>query len=109
MASMHQAATTVCYTAPSVTEEDVKKERLSLSEEDLAKIDGDLTGSEAMLRETPSMIERGLLEMQAALDAVPTEEKQSYERAQSECPQLVATETDPLIFLRSERFDAKVR
>lgn len=96
---------TVSYTAPQFTEEDLKRERESLSVEEREEIDAEVRGTRAILRETPKLIERGLIGMQRTLNEIPDHEKEGYLKALERCPDLVRTETDSLIFLRAERFD----
>jgi hypothetical protein len=84
-------------------------EKASLTEEEKKAIENDIFGQRAILRETPTMVARTCVLMQDAVDLIPDEQKQSYIRALAQCPELVRTESEPLRFLRCERFNAWVR
>jgi len=64
------------------------------------------TLGEERVAETPEALEAGLEELQRAIDAIPLESKASYLRALEACPELVKKESDPVTFLRFDRFDA---
>lgn len=64
------------------------------------------TLGEERVAETPEALEAGLEELQRAIDAIPQESKASYLRALDVCPGLVKKESDPVTFLRFDRFDA---
>lgn len=99
---------TISYTAPTFSEKDLIEERLSLSSEQRAQIDEVLLGTRPVQRETDELRVDGLQVMRESLEQLDIKEKESYLQALRECPELVESETDPLIFLRSEDYDGKV-
>jgi hypothetical protein len=56
--------------------------------------------------EGPSLRRKGLDEIKEALAYMPSQEKKSYMEAIERVPSLVATESDPIVFLRCEKFNA---
>ncbi|GKY90619.1 hypothetical protein MPSEU_000035400 [Mayamaea pseudoterrestris] len=56
--------------------------------------------------ETPSIIKRGLEEMEAAIDLLPDDDKAVLLQARLEIPELVEKETPLIRFLRVERYNA---
>lgn len=106
--TMPPPVATISFTAPRFSEEELAMERRSLSQAELAEIDADVLGTRPVLRETEQLVRRGLSELNAAIRALDPCKTMVYKEALKRCPDLVATETDPLIFLRSESFDAKV-
>lgn len=102
-------AATICYTAPTITEQQALEERQAVDDKERAVYEAQVLGTAAIRFETPVDVERGLVELEQALLELDEAEKASYQLALQLCPDLVATETAPLIFLRCEDFDAKVR
>jgi hypothetical protein len=96
-------------TAPRWEAKQDDLERASLTEEEKKTIENEIFGQRGILRETPTMVVRTCALMQDAVDLIPDEQKQSYIRALVQCPELVRTESEPLRFLRCERFNAWVR
>ncbi|GAX21572.1 hypothetical protein FisN_29Hh003 [Fistulifera solaris] len=53
----------------------------------------------------PLTQQRALLHLQEVLEFIAPERRAAYQRARSECPHLVATESDPLKFLQFEQYN----
>jgi hypothetical protein len=58
-----------------------------------------------LLHETPDMVKNALRQFQAAVDVLPLSSRQAYAEAAIRCPHLVASETNPIIWLRYEQFN----
>jgi hypothetical protein len=56
--------------------------------------------------EGPSLRRNGLAEIKEALSCITSQEKKSYMEAIERVPSLVATESNPIAFLRCEKFNA---
>lgn len=99
------------FTAPFITKEEEKAERVSLTEEEEKQVEQDLFGcdcsNEPFVNEDTNEIDHGLEQMRIWIDSVIDEspEKKAYLEACSRAPELVATESDPLKFLRCCQFD----
>jgi hypothetical protein len=116
---------TVSLTAPRLTPEDLLRERQGLSDEERTCIDQDAYGIRAIpwYRYTPAELAEYVKQVQdyclhgdsndnnlsvlGTATVKENNERASYLRAMQLCPDLVATETDPLRFLRCERFDVR--
>jgi hypothetical protein len=96
-------------TAPRWETKQDDMEKASLTEEEKKAIENEIFGQRGILRETPTMVARTCALMQDAVDLIPDEQKQSYIQALVQCPELVRTESEPLRFLRCERFNTWVR
>jgi hypothetical protein len=96
-------------TAPRWETKQDELEKASLTEEEKKAIENDIFGKRTSLQETPTMVARSCVLMQDAIDLIPDEHKQSYIQALVQCPELVRTESEPLRFLRCERFNTWVR
>jgi hypothetical protein len=99
-------------TAPRFTEEADRREQESLSPAERKEILNDVQGTAAVdsaVVETPELRAKAVAKMEEELTRIPEHEKQEYMLALEICPELVTLETDPLRFLRSEDFHAKVR
>jgi hypothetical protein len=96
-------------TAPRWDTRQNELEKASLTEEEKKAIENDIFGKRTILQETPEMVARSCVLMQDAVDLIPDEQKQSYIQALVQCPELVRTESEPLRFLRCEKFNAWVR
>jgi hypothetical protein len=94
------------FTAPIVTPEDEAVERQALTVDERQRIHDDVYGKESLLRETDDMLENGTNLIQEALLEIPDADKQAYLEALERSPQLVKRETDPVAFLRCEKYDA---
>ena len=97
------------FSAPVITEEDEQVERDNLTEEERQTVYDDLHGSGVhRIQETEDMRAQGLVEMEQHLTSVPQEKKRDYLEAMKRCPDLVEEESNPLLFLRTDDYDAKV-
>ena len=103
-----QRAMTFSISAPHVTEEELQRERDALSEKERMEIEQDVQGTSVFL-ETPDMTTQGLAQFQLEMSLIPDHKKEAYLEAIRRVPDIVEKETNPIKFLRSEHFDAKVR
>ena len=94
-------------TAPQFTAEVERLEQETLTEEELTSANDVIYGT-GSFNETDSMRCRGPAEMYMTLKDFPDEEKEAYLEALARAPQLVQTESDPLLFLRSENYNSWV-
>lgn len=70
---------------------------------------GDIYGQSPPVDESPTIVASKLKDFDAEIDLMPSEKKQGYAEAQEKCFN-VATDKDlKLMFLRCEKFHAKVR
>ena len=98
----------ISYTAPQFTEDDMRQEEESLSQEERLEIENDVTGNQAIRRETAQMVSEGMAELQRALDAIDINDNQAYLEALEHCPGIVRAESDPIRFLRCENYNGQV-
>jgi hypothetical protein len=96
------------FTAPLISPEDEKREQESLSPETRKTIQDQLYGRESPIDETPELIKERLVQFHQALDNINIPEKRDYVDALRRAPPLVETESNPIKFLRCEKFDASV-
>jgi hypothetical protein len=75
-------------------EEDASKEQSVDDSEDPDGLEG------------PSLRRKGLDEIKEALARIPSQDRKSYIEAIERVPSLVATESNPIVFLRCEKFNA---
>jgi hypothetical protein len=94
------------FTAPVVTEQQEKEEREALSDEERKKLHEDVYGGEQLVTETEEMLRNGAWMLDEAVLAIPDEEKAAYLEALESAPELVEQESDPVPFLRCEKYDA---
>jgi hypothetical protein len=94
------------FSAPIVTPDDEQAEREALPEKERQRIREEVYGVEDEMEETDTMVEKAVLLLQEALDEIPDVEKQTYLEALERAPLLVETESDPIRFLRCEKYDA---
>jgi hypothetical protein len=94
--------------APVVTLEEDQAEREALPEEERQSIRKEVYGSEVEIKETDAMAEKAVLLLQEALHEIPDVAKQAYLEALERAPLLVERESDPISFLRCEKYDAWV-
>lgn len=97
------------FTAPFITKEEEKAERVSLSEEEEKSVERDLFGgsSDDEPHISDGDISQSLEQVQIFIDSIDESDKQAYLEACSRVPELVATESDPLKFLRCCEFDVE--
>jgi hypothetical protein len=98
------------FSAPIVTPDDEQAEREALTEDERQTIHKEIYGVEDKdeVEETDTMVEKAVLLLQDALQEIPDEEKEAYLEALERAPMLVETESDPVRFLRCEKYDAGV-
>jgi hypothetical protein len=92
--------------APAVTLEDEQAERKALTEEERQRIYEEVYGCEEEIKETDAMVGNAVQLLWEALDAIPAAEKQAYLEALDRAPLLVESESEPVGFLRCEKYDA---
>jgi hypothetical protein len=98
-------------TAPRVTEDEDREEHEGLSLEEADAVERDLYGSADPATEKNGFVEtesaqlRGRHELAEAVEMLTLPEKADYLRALSICPGVVEKETNPLYFLRFDRWD----
>jgi hypothetical protein len=105
---MANTVAAISYTAPRFTEDDMRREEESLSQEERLEIENDVTGNQAIRRETAQTVSEGIAEFQQALDAINVNDKQAYLEALENCPDVVREESDPIQFLRCENYNGRV-
>jgi hypothetical protein len=98
---------TMSATAPEFLPEHESEERETLSQEEIDEIEGDINGV-VEFEETPVMNTKGLVELETALKAIKDIKKRAYKEACDKNPELVKKESDPMAFLRCERYNAEV-
>jgi hypothetical protein len=99
---------TMSATAPQFLPEQEKYERATLSPEEIAEIEEDINGI-VKFKETEEMKQTGVLGLQKAMEAISNFEKWAYKEACEVAPELVEMESNPVSFLRCERYNAEVR
>ena len=97
------------FTAPQITEEDERREKEALTQEERKRLEDDLYGSND-LDEHPEMTETAAAYcLQQAMMQIPAEQKEAYLEALERAPELVAKESPAIAFMRCENYDAAVR
>lgn len=86
----------------------MRREEERMSKEERLEIENDVTGKQAIRRETARTVSDGIVELQRALDAINGTDKQAYLEALSVCPAVVRAESDPIRFLRCEDYNGRV-
>jgi hypothetical protein len=94
------------FTAPIVTVEDERLELAALTDDERERLRKDVYGGEQLVTETEEMLQDGTRMLREALLAIPDEEKVAYLEALVIAPLLVERESDPVAFLRCEKYDA---
>jgi hypothetical protein len=102
------ASYALAFGAPVVTEEEERREREELTDDERQNLHNDTYGSEEeqLVNETDVMLANGLALLRAALEQIPEQEKEAYLEAKERAPILVETESDLAAFLRWENYDA---
>lgn len=99
---------TFSFTAPTVTDVEIRKEKELLSAEEKKQLHCDLYGviddDDDDVQESVALLEKATAMMEEALDQI--DDKQDYLHARVRVPHLVARESNPLAFLRCERYDS---
>jgi hypothetical protein len=106
--------TTYSITSPCFTEEADREEQEGLSHAERAEIQNDVFGTapdDSTVVETDALRIQSVVEMDEQLAHIPAHDKRDYTHALEVCSELFSqgAEADPLLFLRCEDFDAKVR
>ena len=99
------------FTAPQISPEDERREREALTEQEREQVHHDLYGSsntQYNVEEDPEFVCRAHAMLQGALMDIPVEEKADYLEALERVPDLVASETPSLQFMRCDHCNAKV-
>jgi hypothetical protein len=94
------------FTAPLVTEQQEKEEREALTDEERKKLHEDVYGGGQLVIETEEMLRNGTQMLREAVLAIPDAAKAAYLEALEIAPLLVERESDPVAFLRCEKYDA---
>jgi hypothetical protein len=98
------------WSAPQVTLEQEILERESLTVAERAKLVTDIYGhSEQSVQESALMVAIAIADVNMHLSLIPLEEKGAYLEALERCPDLVASESSCITFLRTEHFNPEVR
>eukprot|EP00522_Entomoneis_paludosa_P004498 CAMPEP_0172476040 /NCGR_PEP_ID=MMETSP1065-20121228/70175_1 /TAXON_ID=265537 /ORGANISM="Amphiprora paludosa, Strain CCMP125" /LENGTH=313 /DNA_ID=CAMNT_0013234255 /DNA_START=71 /DNA_END=1012 /DNA_ORIENTATION=+ len=95
------------FTAPTISEDEVQKERESLTESERDEIQGDVWGTAAIVNESASFQSQALHEFDRVLELQNETSLHAYREAMSMAPDLVRQETSPLKFLRASGFDVE--
>jgi hypothetical protein len=91
--------------APMVTKQDEIIEREALTDDERQIICDEVYGTEIIMPETETMLTEGTALMAQALQGIPDTEKLAYLEALERAPELVKRESDPVAFLRCEKYD----
>jgi hypothetical protein len=98
------------WSAPQVTPEQETLERESLTVAERAKLVTDIYGhSEQSVQENALVVRVAISDVNMHLCLIPPEEKEAYLEALERCPDLVASESSCITFLRAEHFNPEVR
>jgi hypothetical protein len=94
------------WSAPQVTPEQETLERESMSSEERATIVADIYGSN-----NSSVDENidAISDVHMHISLISSDEKVAYLEANERCPDLVATESNAMTFLRADRYSPEVR
>ena len=100
-------------TAPRFTDDDDAREAEGLTGDERdaihADLHGDLATTTCIIHETDEVIQRGLAQLQDAINMIPDSEKPAYLEAMEQCPEQVETCPKPIGFMRVENYNAWVR
>jgi hypothetical protein len=96
---------TFSITSPRITEDDERRERESLTPEEIDELKHDIHGTGFDIVETDDMRLQAVVELDEAIGMIPGTEKVAYLRALEVCPELVRTESESIRFLRSEKYN----
>jgi hypothetical protein len=92
-------------TSPRITEDDERRERESLTPEEIEEIEQDIHGTGFGVVETDEMMLQAAIQLDEAVGMIPGTDKVDYLRALELCPELVRTESGSIRFLRSENYN----
>jgi hypothetical protein len=96
---------TFSITSPRITEDDERRERESLTPEEIDELKHDIHGTGFDIVETDDMRLQAVVQLDEAIGMIPGTEKVAYLRALEVCPELVRTESESIRFLRSEKYN----
>ena len=97
------------FTAPVITPEFEQQERAALSQEELQAIDDEMHGrSSNLLPESEEMRQSAAALLHQELLGIPDREKLAYLEALERNADVVDQETDPVAFMRCERYNPGV-
>jgi hypothetical protein len=91
-------------TAPQISEEEEKRERDALTEAEREQSKNDLYGL-SLVEETDELVSQAPYRLLEAMERIPVEQKGVYLEALARAPDLVASESPPLAFMRRENFE----
>ena len=94
-------------TAPQFTLEDELIERETLEDDELLAATSDMYGN-VEFDETQEMLDIGPIELETAIHDIPIEEKEAYLEACERCPEIIQSESNYIMFLRSENYNVWV-
>ena len=97
----------ISFTAPEISEEEERKERAALTNEERQRLQDDLYGTGGVF-ETEEMRQSAAGRLQQAMMLMPVEQKCDYLEALERVPELVVKESPALAFMRCENYDATV-
>ena len=103
--------TAFAHTAPRFTIDEVHQEKENLKLDEKFSIKDEVCGSRSLttMEETDQLLSEALIQFQNELDGIPSENKSAYLEAHARVPDLVSKESNPISFLRRDKFNAKVR
>jgi hypothetical protein len=96
---------TFSVTSPRITEDDDRRERESLTPEEIDEIEQDIHGTGFDVVETDKIRLQAVVQLDEAIGTIPGPDKVDYLRALELCPELVRTESESIRFLRSENYN----
>jgi hypothetical protein len=99
---------TFSITSPRITEDDERRERESLTPEEVDELEHDIHGTGFDIVETDDMRLQAIVQLDEAIGIIPDTDKVAYLRALEICPELVQTESESIRFLRSENYNSWV-
>ena len=113
MATNAPSSFSFSFTAPAVFPEQEQAELEALTEDERRELERDLHPDDASVasaatsiqEETPEMIEHAVAMMFEAMLGMSDTDKEAYNEAVRRAPELVERESDPVAFLRCERWD----
>jgi hypothetical protein len=105
LSTVRIAMRTFSITSPRITEDDERKERESLTPEEIDELEHDIHGTGFDIVETDDMRLQAVVQLDEAISMIPDTDKVAYLRALELCPELVRMESEPIRFLRSENYN----
>ena len=96
---------TFSVTSPRISDDDERRERESLTPEEINEIEQDINGTGFDVVETDGMMLQAVIQLDEAIGVIPSADKVDYLRALELCPELVRIESESIRFLRSENYN----